>query len=119
MTIPASMAELGVPLDSLRELPEGASYTTRSGQAGLRLEVMDNRLYATATCDSLQSLVYELSERLHQARDELGRVDVTSEPVAIPFAVRCEWFMAGALTVLLILTIKRIKRKWQENREIS
>lgn len=119
MTIPASIAELEVPLDSLRELPEGASYMAKSDQAGLRLEVRDNRLYATATCDSLQSLVYELYERLHQARDELERVDMTREPVAVPFMARCGWFIAGALTVLSILTIKRIKRKWQEKREIS
>ena len=118
-TAPSSLAELAIPMDSLRRLPEGAAFTAKSGQAGLRLEVRDNKIHASATCDSLQSLVYELYERLHQARDELERVDMTSEPVAIPFTVRCEWFMAGALTVLLILTIKRIRRKWQEKREIS
>ncbi len=110
-TIPSSLAGLTIPMDSLRKLPPGASYTAKSGQAGLRLEIKGNQLHATATCDSLQQLVFRLEEELHQARDELKRTEARKEPVIIPFLIKFKWCLIGILIgTAITIIIKKIKK---------
>lgn len=114
MTIPSSLAGLTIPTDSLRDLPEGAAYVARSGQAGLRLEVRDKRLYATATCDSLQRQVFHLEEELHQARDSLRQEQVETRPAVNPFKYYLDGVLSGViLAIASYLFIKYARKKWQ------
>ena len=60
--IPASSVKLSIPADSLRQLPEGAVYRGKSGQANLTVGSDDSgNIVAEASCDSLQQLVLWLS----------------------------------------------------------
>lgn len=111
-TIPKSLAKLTVPLDSLRKLPEGATFNNKSGQATASVAFKNDTLLVEASCDSLQHLVYELEERLHAARDELEQKELVKEPVTIPFGVKFKWYLTGVLTMVLLITIKQVKKRW-------
>lgn len=112
VTIPSSLVELAIPMDSLRKLPEGAAYTKRSGQATLTLRLRGDSVHGVATCDSLQRLVYELEERLRQAQDRTERAETIKEPVTIPFRTRLKWYLSGVLTGIILVIIIRTTRKW-------
>lgn len=100
-TVPHSLAELTVPMDSLRSLPPGASYRAKSGQAGLNIGYKDGNVLASASCDSLQQLVYILEEELHQARDRLEQKETIKE--APEFTLKC--YLTGVLTGILTVLI--------------
>lgn len=98
--VPPSLAELTVPMDSLRRLPEGAAYTKKSGQATLTLKVKGDSIQGTASCDSLQQQVFRLEEQLHQARDRLEQRETEIKPAGNPL----KYYLYGVLTGI-ILTI--------------
>lgn len=81
-TIPSSLAELTIPMDSLRRLPGGAAYTKKTGQATLTLKVKGDSIQGTASCDSLQQAVFHLEEQLYQARDRLEQQQTETKPAA-------------------------------------
>lgn len=118
-TIPSSLAELTIPMDSLRKLPEGAAYTKKSGQATLTLKVKGDSIQGIASCDSLRQLVFELEEQLHEARDRLEQAEKVAEPVAIPFWERFKWFLTGVLTGFITLLIFQFIRKWTKKQDQS
>lgn len=68
--IPPARAALSVPLDSLRKLPGGAAYTERSGQATVSLTFREGDVIASARCDSLERLVFELAEQLYSRGEQ-------------------------------------------------
>ena len=47
-----------IPIDSLRKLPEDAVYEKKEGKATVKAGVKDGTLLVSASCDSLQALVY-------------------------------------------------------------
>lgn len=115
-TIPMSLAELTIPIDSLRNLPQGAVYTHKSGQATASIALKGDTVLVYAQCDSLQALVFELAEQLHQARDELEQVDKQTEPVIIPFLVKLKGCLTGILIGFIVATIIQKIKKWQERK---
>lgn len=64
MRVPESRANLIVPSAKLKELPPGAAFVQRSGQATAEIRFLHDTLFVTASCDSLQSLVYQYEEEL-------------------------------------------------------
>lgn len=106
-TMPASLAELTIPMDSLRKLPAGGSYTAKSGQAGLRLSYQDGNIHAAASCDSLQRLTYILEEELRRTRDQLEQSETEKE--APQFAFKC--YLYGVITGIISLLIFQYTRK--------
>lgn len=108
-TIPSSLAELTIPTDSLRKLPEGAAYTKKSGQATLTLKVKGDSIQGTASCDSLQQQVFNLEEELHQARDRLEQQETIKEPPEFTF--KC--YLSGIITGIISFIIFQFIRKWQ------
>jgi hypothetical protein len=77
--IASSETSLRVPVDSLRKLPEGASYTSKSGQAGLRLAVRGDSIEATATCDSLWAELDYYESLYWSTREERDRYKEAAE----------------------------------------
>lgn len=64
--VPESRAALAVPVGTLEELPAGSAFIQKSGQATAEIRFRHDTLFVTATCDSLQTLVYQYEEQLEQ-----------------------------------------------------
>lgn len=59
--VPMSETKLELDIDSIRQLPRDASYTSKNGQSNLRVKRKNNIIYIEASCDSLilQCMKYE------------------------------------------------------------
>lgn len=55
-------------MTDLLNLPPGAVYTKKSGQATGTVTTVGDTIIFTSTCDSLQRLVYELEEEIERIR---------------------------------------------------
>lgn len=64
--VPESRATLAVPVGTLKELPAGSAFIQKSGQATAEIRFRHDTLFVTATCDSLQTLVYQYEEQLER-----------------------------------------------------
>lgn len=64
--VPESRAALAVPVGTLKELPAGSAFIQKSGQATAEIRFRQDTLFVTATCDSLQTLVYQYEEQLER-----------------------------------------------------
>ncbi|WFE85858.1 hypothetical protein [Parabacteroides chongii] len=64
--VPESRAALAVPVGTLEELPAGSAFIQKSGQATAEIHFRHDTLFVTATCDSLQTLVYQYEEQLER-----------------------------------------------------
>lgn len=62
--VPQSFATLKIPSADLRELPPAAVYTSKSGQATASVRFLHDTLFVTASCDSLQALVYRYENEI-------------------------------------------------------
>lgn len=110
-TIPSSLAELTIPIDSLRNLPEGAVYEKKSGQAGLKVGYKKGQVIASASCDSLQQLVYDLEEKLHRARSELVQKDTVKEAPLFTLKSCLTGFVVGFAVGFIIGIVIRKRKK--------
>lgn len=82
--IPESRARLTVPVGTLKELPAGAAFVQKSGQATAEIRFQHDTLFVYATCDSLQALVYQYEEKNEQlhARLENSQTEKSQSPRA-------------------------------------
>ena len=64
--IPESRADLSIPVTALKELPAGAAFIQKSGQATAEIRFLHDTLFVAATCDSLQELVYQYETTIEQ-----------------------------------------------------
>ena len=69
--IPESRARLTIPVDRLKELPSGAAFVQKSGQATAEIRFLHDTLFVSVTCDSLQALVYQYEEQNEQLHARL------------------------------------------------
>lgn len=76
--VPLSEVMLTIATDSLRQLPEGASYADRSGQASVKVmrkaatATEPERIYVYASCDSLELQCERYERTLRNLRSEYG-----------------------------------------------
>ncbi|MEY8485391.1 hypothetical protein AALE46_00520 [Tannerellaceae bacterium 33-180] len=118
--IPPSRATLAVPVDSLRRLPAGAAYTEKSGQATVSLTFQDGNVIASARCDSLERLVFELSEQLYGKTEQAVQREEQKTAPAATFGQRLKWCLSGVLTgIILTIIIQIIYRLWQRKQRRS
>ena len=61
-----SRADISIPTAELQRLPAGAAFIQKSGQATAEIRFLHDTLFVTATCDSLQTLVYQYEEQLER-----------------------------------------------------
>lgn len=80
--IPESRARLTIPVGRLKELPSGAAFVQKSGQATAEIRFLHDTLFVSATCDSLQALVYQYEEKNEQlhARQENSQTEKSQSP---------------------------------------
>jgi len=99
-------------MDNLHSLPDGAIYSNSSGQATTSVYVKGDSIYITATCDSLQQLVWSYERELAHIRDETTSLAKESTPSESPF----KWFvyglLAGVIISIIVVIIIKLKRKW-------
>lgn len=104
MPVPPSFTQVRIPAGKLAELPAGAGYSSRSGQATVNLTRLENGdVLATATCDSLARVVIRLQEELERIR---GTSEVREKPPVVvhePTGWQWFWIRTGqALSVGLL-----------------
>jgi hypothetical protein len=63
-------------MQNLHNLPPLSGYRAEQGQAKLDVKMKGDTLYITATCDSLQLLVYQKEEELIRIRDQLIQSEI-------------------------------------------
>lgn len=110
--IPESRVEMEIPVENLRNLPEGSSYSEKSGQANVVVKYVPQTetVFVYATCDSLQILCENLQREMLRIR-----FDTEKEKTEIRVDNFRKGFWVGviSLSVLAILigaawiTIKR------------
>lgn len=116
--IPSDTATLNLPLESLRNLPEGVTLTQRRGRATAHAAVRDGRLQVTATCDSLQREVEHYAmmaaayaAQVHQLRDRQTQQFKASKKQTHPMWYHYFLSAIGGLTpIFILLIIRKLKR---------
>lgn len=126
VTVPESRVTVTIVKDSLLRLPEGASWTGRSGQANVNVQrraATDGKpevIVVEATCDSLQLLCERYEQTIatqSRAIDALAdagyrlyaaqREEVKEKPPNV-IKTALEWLFIGMVTGLLLSRIKTI-----------
>lgn len=104
MPVPPSRTTLALPLPQLRNLPPGANYSSRSGQARLDIRRgQGDTLQVTATCDSLARQVILLTEELTRIRSKAETEEKLPPPVRSPTGWQWFWIRLGQLSAVLLL----------------
>lgn len=111
--VPPSAVRLAVPLDSLRGLPAGASFSTRSGRATATLHMRGDTVVVDAGCDSLRVwLEYYMREsaRYEEAFNRAeARLDTKIKQRSNPLRTFLEGLLSG-LAVGIVLAWMIIKK---------
>lgn len=114
LTVPLTRADLRLNLRELKNLPPGAVYTEKNGQASVRAERKDSIIYITATCDSLQLIVesqYREISRLHTQLEQQKTEVVKPPGWWATFKTNAFYIAIGMLLMLVIILMKKI---WQK-----
>jgi len=114
VTIPASLASLTIPLDSLRKLPFDAGYISRSSHATASVKFRNDTIYVYAAADSIQQLTYKLTEQLSRNSSMTANKDKTTTPVPAITSIttKAKWYLAGIITGFIVLVIILIYKKY-------
>lgn len=107
-----SQVEMSIPMDSLRNLPEGASFQRKSGQANASVFTEGNNIVVVATCDSLQREVDYYENLYLSTKAKLDKLKETvqtekeqrSNPVKIGFISLLVGLFAGVILTIIIQT---------------
>ena len=134
MTVPMSSVSLTISTDSLRSLPNGASYSERSGQASVKVTRRaataeePEYIYVFASCDSLELQCERYERQIRNLRSEyskrerdMQRSDAAMErhhseqeekpPNGVLTSLK--WYFYGLLSgiILSVMFIVNLKRK--------
>ena len=134
MTVPMSSVSLTISTDSLRSLPNGASYSERSGQASVKVTRRaataeePEYIYVFASCDSLELQCERYERQIRNLRSELSNRESAvqrseaamerhhSEQEEKPpngVLTSLKWYFYGLLSgiILSVMFIVNLKRK--------
>jgi len=111
VTVPTSRANLTVSLTDLLKLPQGASFTAKSGQARATLSASaaGDTVFVSAECDSLQRLVFEYEKQLNRLQKSQVSENVKTETKAFS---PDKWHLVaiGVILILILIIVIRIKK---------
>jgi hypothetical protein len=129
--VPMSSVSLTLPVDSLRLLPPGAGYTTRKGQASVKVkrkaatEKEPEQLVIEAGCDSLELVAASYSKTINTLKRQLKEAKKANSELKETAKERTSpclgfiliAFIVGVATgiVLTILTKKYGKKCFRRN----
>lgn len=121
VTLPRLEVSLAIPVDSLRKLPQGATYIARKGRVTAQVGYRNDSLLVSGISDSIRSYVeynerlvakYQLiKEELQQMAEQQEQKEQRTNPVRIAFVA----FLAGmVIGILLTIIVKlKIKREYE------
>jgi hypothetical protein len=101
LTVPQSSVNLSLEIARLRDLPKGAVYTAHSGQATVTAGIEGDTIFITATCDSLQRLVYTYEKEIKRLSEVQSERQEEVKPATPPLT----WFIYGLLSGIIITVI--------------
>lgn len=97
--VPPSVAKLRIPSAKLASLPQGAGYSTKSGQATITVTKRANdSIDITGTCDSLAREVILLQEELTRR----GQETQVREQKCQPTGWQWFWIRTGQIALLVL-----------------
>ncbi len=110
LPVPMSQVSITLPVEAIEQLPSGAAYTDRNGQATVTLRKgTGDTIVVTATCDSLQRQYLLLEEELTRLR---GATETKYlPPVTVNEPTGWQWFfirlgqLAAAGLVLYLIKL--------------
>ena len=110
--VPPSIAKTVFPTRTLKTIPIGTGFSTRSGQATVNVtRVSEDSVEVSATCDSLAREVIFLREELTRIRNETGEEVEEPPPQIVKEPTGWQWFQIWtgriAVAVLILIVIKR------------
>lgn len=113
--VEAEMATIAVPVASLRDLPNGASYTSRQGRATATAHITGDTIYLRADCDSLEIQLKYYYEAYQTASKQAAMYKQVTEERKTRRASTSNYiliclFGAGAIGALIIA--KKISTLW-------
>ncbi len=114
-----SEVKLRIPTDSLRNLPTGATYDARSGQAHVKVgrtagtATEPEVIYIDASCDSLQLLCEQYQKTIRSLKEEMRHQEESHWQEQVASGTPFKIFLAGLAsgTLLTIISIVLIKTK--------
>lgn len=113
VTIPESRVEMEIPVESLRNLPEGSSYSEKSGQANVVVKYapQTETVFVYATCDSLQILCESLQREMIRIRTDAEREKTEIKVDNFRSGFRWGAISASLFAILIAAAWATIKRK--------
>ena len=112
MTVPESRTTLALTTDDLRKLPPGASYTNKNGQASAKVTAKGDSIFITASCDSLQTLLYKYEREMDSLKQKSKQV-ATETKIEAGFVFDLKSFAIGVVSVLILLLINSLIKKFK------
>lgn len=113
--IPESRVEMEIPVESLRNLPEGSSYSEKSGQANVVVKYVPQTetVFVYATCDSLQILCENLQREMTRIRSDSEKEKIEIEINNFRSGFRWGAISASLLAIGIVLGWMVLKRKFK------
>jgi hypothetical protein len=108
-----SKAQVQIPVKDISNLPPGASYSDKSGQASVKVRVVNDTVFVDAVCDSLlrQVETYEMElNRMHNEVETRLKIEETNN-VQTAFKWCLIGVFAGSVITIVIYSIIKKRKK--------
>ena len=111
VSVPESKVEMVIPVENLHNLPPGAAYTDKNGQANVKVTARNDSLYVAASCDRLQVQCERYEKELTRIRSDTDRqvTEIKKNSVQTLFKWCLTGFLAGIISTITIIIIKKRK----------
>lgn len=116
ITTPQTTATLNLTPKQIEELPIGASFQTKDGNAtGTVKKIGDNNIEFIANCDSLNLLVESLNKEVYRYKEDNKALVTKINKQETVGLSGWEWFQIYGFRIYIILTFIYIGyRKWKK-----
>jgi hypothetical protein len=112
--VPESKVELVIPTENLHNLPPGAVYADKNGQANVRVTTRNDTIYVSASCDSLSLQCERYEKELVRIRNDTEKQ--LTEVKKNGFQTLFKWcsigFCAGVVLTFIVIIILKRKKIW-------
>lgn len=111
--VPESRVEMVIPVENLHNLPPGAAYTDKNGQANVKVTTGNDTIYVSASCDSLSLQCERYEKELTRIRSDTDKqvTEIKKNTFQTVFKWCSTGFIAGVILTLTVIIIKK-KKIW-------